>query len=220
MKKLKILLILLPLLIISYTAIAFLLMLFPTPAMHNNEQSTIRYISLTRDLAHANIMLDLSRSSIAWHTLLPDLIPAKQGYLLIGWGDQTLYQSTPTWADLEISVAAKALFMNTPAVLHFYYLPSLEGFQGEKVTLNIDTTTSQAIEQHILQTFQHNPPRLSSAGYTEYDRFYYAKGEYNILITCNTWIGNILQQSGVSISRWTPFSYNVIHGIPDKLKIP
>jgi len=219
-KKTTILLLLLPLFIAAYTLIAFLLMLFPTSLAKDSNHATKSYISITHDLAHANIMLDLARSPVAWQTLLPDLIPAKQGYLLIGWGDQDLYQSTPTWADLKVSVALKALFTNTPAVLHFYYLPTLDDLQGESITLQINTATSQAIEQHILKTFQHDTPQLSSLGYGASDRFYYASGKYNIVMTCNTWVGNVLRKSGVSISRWTPFSYNVIHSIPEPLKTP
>jgi uncharacterized protein (TIGR02117 family) len=215
-KKLKILFFLLFFSISLYTFTAFLLMLFPTSATKNSDQSTTSYISITHDLAHANIMLDLSRSSIAWHTLLPKLIPAKQGYLLIGWGDKDLYQSTPTWGDLKTSVALKALFINTSAVLHVYYFPTIDPRQTNITTLPINSTISQAIEHHILQTFQDSPPRLSSMGYTDADRFYSAKGKYNIFMTCNTWVGDLLRKSGVSISRWTPFSYNIIHSLPKK----
>lgn len=194
-------------------------MLFPTPITQNNDQANKSYVSLTRNLAHANIMLDLSRTSIDWQALLPDLIPAKQqGYLLVGWGDQEIYKNTPTWAELKPSIAFNALFINTPAVLHFTYLPNSDSLRGETVTLHMNITTSQAIEQHIFQTFQHSPPQMAALGYGANDRFYYALGKYNVFNTCNTWIGNVLRQSGMSISRWTPFSYNVIHGIPDPLK--
>jgi len=216
---LKTLLMVLLLPLIAYPSIAFLLMLFPASTPQHNEQAT-RYISITRNLAHSNIMLDLSRTSVDWHGLFPDLIPQKQGYLLIGWGDQQLYQLTPTWADLKPSVALNALFTNTAAFLHLHYLPPNDYPLDETVTLQINAATSQAIEQHILKTFQPSTPQLAFLGYDAHDRFYYASGTYNIFITCNTWIGNVLRQSGVSISWWTPFSYNVIHSIPDRLKIP
>jgi uncharacterized protein (TIGR02117 family) len=204
--------------ITAYLSIAFLLMLFPAPTTQHNEQATTSYISVTRNLAHSNIMLDLSRTSVDWHSLLPDLIPEKQGYLLVGWGDQQLYQLTPTWADLKPSVALRALFTNTSAFLHLHYLPANDYPRDETITLHISATTSQAIEQHILQTFHPSTPQLAFLGYDKHDRFYYASGIYNIFTTCNTWVGRVLRQSGVSISWWTPFSYNITHSIPDRLK--
>jgi hypothetical protein len=36
--------------------------------------------------------------------------------------------------------------------------------------------------------------------------------------TCNTWAGDVLRQSGIPVSRWTPFSYNVVYSIPVEMK--
>ncbi len=211
------LLILLLLPFIAYLSIAFLLMLFPTSTTQHSDQTT-SYVSVTRNLAHSNIMFDLSHTSVDWQRLLPELIPENQGYLLVGWGDQQLYQLTPTWADLKPEVALRALFTNTSAYLHLHYLPPDDYPLDETVVLHINAATSQAIEQHILKTFQPATPQLAFRGYDTHDRFYYASGVYNIFTTCNTWVGRVLRQSGVSISWWTPFSYNITHSIPERLK--
>ncbi len=205
-------------------------MLFPAnlqptyqPSEHDTtnpttSNATSSAISLTHDLAHVNIIIDLSKSSIAWNTLVPELVHSMNGYLLIGWGDLETYQSTPNWGDLKASVALKALFMNTPSALHIRYLPTISHLRTSVVPLHIDTLSSDTIEQRILETFPTSSPKILSAGYGTHDRFYHSVGEYNIFSTCNNWVGDVLRQSGVVVSRWTPFSYNVIYSIPKEMR--
>ncbi len=208
--------------ILLYIAISALLMLFPANLQQgdnkSNQLTKNGIISLTHDLAHVNILIDLSKSSIAWDTLIPELVPAMNGYLLVGWGDLETYQSTPNWSDLKASVALKALFTNTTSALHIRYLPSISHFRMEVTPLHINKTISNTIEQKIVETFQSSIPKILALGYDTNDRFYYSIGTYNVFNTCNTWVGDVLRQSGVAVSRWTPFSYNVIHSIPEQLR--
>ena len=216
--------------IFVYSAISWLFMLFPVNNTQsslnadkinhtNNNQSTTIFIQ--HGLAHTNIIIDLSSSSIVWGDLLPNLVPkqvsrqerGKAGFLLVGWGDKATYQSTPNWADLKASVAIKALFINTPSALHIRYFEDLGWLGDSVIPLALSKTTSHAIENRILDSFRYNKPEILSLGYDVGDRFYYSKGQYNIFNTCNTWTGDVLRQSGVSMSLWTPFSYNVVHSL-------
>ena len=218
--------------ILLYIGISSLLMLFPanTLATQKNNQPGSSQINqsiyLTHDLAHVNFLIDLSHSAIEWHQLIPELVPGKKGHLLIGWGDQQTYQSTPDWSDLKVSVALQALLMNTPSVLHLRYLPDNQYLRVSIVKLLIDAETSRALEKNILNSFgddnkQMTPvikPRLLASGYDVNDRFYHTSGSYNLFKTCNTWVGDVLRQSGIPVSYWTPLSYNVIYSIPATFK--
>lgn len=199
-------------------------MLFPkhqTPLFTQQSNSTI---SLTHDFAHANFMIDLSKSTTDWQKLLPELVPSNEGYLLIGWGEKQVYMTTPTWADLRASVAITALMINTPGLLHVHYLPYAPDQQLQVTPLLLNDASVKSIEQQILDSFatpqyqKSTRPHLLAQGYGANDHFYYAVGNYNLFTTCNTWIGKILKQAEVPVSRWTPFSYNVIYSIPASFK--
>jgi len=207
--------------ILFYVGISAVFMLFPA----NHSTATIAHknslISLTHDLAHVNIVIDLSKSSLKWHTLVPELVPSMEGYLLVGWGDKATYQSTPHWGDLQASVAIKALLINTPSAMHIRYLTSITNLSASVTPLHVNQQISETIEKNVLASFDtsfNGSPTILSAGYDAGDRFYTSKGQYNLFNTCNTWVGDVLRQSGVPISSWTPFSYNVVYSIPESLR--
>jgi len=224
--------------IFVYIAISGLLMLFPVnnaqPSLMTdntktdnvkitdgteNKQSTT--ILVQHGVAHTNIIISLSSSANDWGKLLPALVPnqtkGQEGFLLVGWGDKETYQSTPNWGDLKASVAIKALLINTPSALHIRYLEHLAWMGDSVIPLKLNQAISDAVENRILDSFRDNKPEILSLGYDAGDRFYYSKGKYNIFNTCNTWTGDVLRQSGVSMSLWTPFSYNVVQSLSVEL---
>lgn len=199
-------------------------MFFPQQATLPHQKPLNATISLTHDFAHVNFLIDLTTSTLDWQDLLPNLIPENKGHLLIGWGEKQVYMTTPTWADLRASVAISALMINTPSIMHVHYLPYHPNQQLHVTPLLLSDASVATIEQQIVNSFatgankQNNTPQLLSPGYGANDQFYYAEGSYNLFSTCNTWVGNILHKAGISVSRWTPFSYNVIYSIPASLK--
>lgn len=225
--KWVLLLVLLP--IFLFVTISAVLMLFPANQAANTpapsaKQTNVRIeplitapaIALTHDLAHVNIVVDLSQSTTNWQTLVPEVVPKMEGYLLIGWGDRQTYISTPDWSDLKLSVAARALLLNTPSVLHLRYLRTLDNLSVEVTPLQLDKEIRQKIEKGVLAAFsmEHGRPVVIAPGYGPTDRFYASRGHYNLMHTCNSWLGDLLRQSGVPVSIWTPFSYNVVYSIP------
>ena len=65
----------------------------------------------------------------------------------------------------------------------------------------------------IWDSFEHNgtgaPDRLAIEGYTPTDGFYAAKGRFDLLRTCNVWIGERLRDAGLRFGRWTPMPLSV-----------
>lgn len=206
------------LLILLYFSTSAALMLFPvflpSSTFEKNTPITDDSIALTHSLAHTNIIINLSKSSVPWDALLKELVPTMKGYLIVGWGDSDTYQSSPTWGDLKLSVALRAMFLNTTSALHVRYTPTLDILLDPITPLHISQTTSRAIEDNILNSFRERTPTILAPGYDTKDYFYHAKGSYNLFKTCNTWAGDVLRHSGVNMSLWTPLSYNVIHSLP------
>lgn len=135
----------------------------------------------------------------------------KKGYLAFGWGDKETYLNTPNIKDIKISTSLKALFINTPALMHVRYLQDIYHYQNMK-SIKLSTAQQKNLKQSILNSF--NFTKEQYRGYGREDFFYTAKGKYNLLHTCNTWTGERLREANISMSYWTPLSQNVIQALP------
>ena len=52
---------------------------------------------------------------------------------------------------------------------------------------------------------------LIGKGYTTYDEFYEAKGNYSCFKTCNSWVNSALKESNLKACYWTPFDFSVLN---------
>ena len=164
---------------------------------------------------HSDIVINLETSTVPWKEHLPNLLKSKdKGFLSFGWGDQETYLNTPTWDDLRVSTALKALFINTPSLMHVTYLKRINRFRHIKA-ISITKEQHKRLEKNILRSFGKEV-KFYHKGYRHNDKFYYSKpnNNYNIINTCNTWTGESLYDANISVSRWTPFAYNVIYSLP------
>ena len=198
-------------LIILYISTAFLFSLFPSQAkifcsMGKKEKVYILYSDV-----HSDIVFNLENISEEWIKNLPILKNKKQGYIAFGWGDKDTYLNTPTWDDIKISTSFKALFLNTPSLMHITYYPNINYFQGVK-SISITKEQSKKMKKSILKSFNFKEKIYKGYGYN--DLFYSSPFKYNLIYTCNTWTGDILRKSNIKMSYWTPFSNNVINSLP------
>jgi len=196
--------------VIIYIIIAYLFTLFP---YHNriDEHKKSKTIYLYYDDMHSDIILNIKDTEHNWQKLLPQLLKNKtNGYISFGWGDKETYIHTPSWSDLKITTALQALFINTPSLMHINYYYNIN--VNDKNIKKIRVTKSQYrhIEDSILKSFG-SKPILVHKGYWRNDLFYYSPYRYNLIHTCNTWSGDILRESNITMSYWTPFSYCVVH---------
>jgi uncharacterized protein (TIGR02117 family) len=162
---------------------------------------------------HTDIILNIKDTNHNWQKLLPQLLKNRtRGYISFGWGDQETYLHTPSWSDLELFTALKALFTNTPSLMHLNYYPNINGSTEIK---KIEVTKKQYsyIEDSILDSFGKKPIFFHK-GYWGNDLFYYSPYKYNLFNTCNTWTGDILRESNITMSYWTPLSYCVVNFFP------
>jgi len=195
-----------------YISTAFLLAFFPIET--KSIKSTLEKeekIYILYDNVHSDIVFNLENISDEWIKNLPIVKNKKRGYIAFGWGDKETYLNTPTWNKMKISTSLKALFINTPSLMHITYYPHLNYFTDVK-TINISKIQSSSIKKSILNSFDFKNQIYTGYGYQ--DLFYDSPYKYNFIHTCNTWTGETLKDSNITMSYWTPFSHNIIKSLP------
>ena len=195
--------------LIIYISIAHLLTFFPSRTVTFLEQNKSIYISYSQ--LHSDIIINVNALDEKWRKNLPKYILKSQGYLSFGWGEKEFYLNTPTWNDLKVNTALKALFTNSPSVVYVKYHHSISYLQDLKeVKLSLEQLKN--LEESIFKSFDFTNSNYK--GYGRDDIFYSSPHYYNVFKTCNTWTGEQLREANVSVSPWTPFSYNVINSLP------
>jgi len=195
-----------------YFIVAYTLTLFPKKSYIQNIKEKTIYIY--HNSMHSDIILNLKDSNYNWQKLLPNLLKNKnRGYISFGWGDKETYLNTPSWSDLKISTALKALFINTPSLLHINYYYNIDTHSKNIKKIKVTKNQYRYIEKEILNSFGKKAISVHN-GYGDSDRFYYSPYRYNLINTCNTWTGNILREANITMSYWTPFSWCVVNSLP------
>jgi uncharacterized protein (TIGR02117 family) len=163
---------------------------------------------------HSDIVIDSSSLGNIFKDYLEDTHRHREGYLAFGWGDRATYLNTPMWGDIELTTTLKALFINTPSVVHVHFYQEIKTFQNlKKVKLSYEE--KELLIKSIFKSFDIKKiEKEKSQGYGKNDFFYPSIYQYNLFNTCNTWTGERLKESNISISYWTPFSYNIIDSLP------
>jgi len=191
--------------IISYFLLSYLLMFFPKKVTTNEPKNKSVYILYSA--MHTDIVFNIEELK---QPILKEFQEKKKGYLSFGWGDKGIYMNTPTWAEINLLTALKALFVKTPSIMHIGYYPNILRYSEIK---KIDLTEEQLaqLEVTIMNDFAN---KKAYQGYTQSDFFYDAKNSYTLFNTCNTWTGEKLRKADVSISYWTPLSQNITASLP------
>lgn len=140
--------------------------------------------------------------------------PAWVSYLAFGWGDRQFYINTPTWSDLELRVALKAVIFKSESAMHVVWIDEIH--HGWKAVLLCDQQLQQLMD-YVDGTFQKTPDNqlmeITAAGYTKYDKFYEANGNFDCIHTCNSWVNRALKTAEVKTSIWSPFDKGVLYQV-------
>jgi len=161
---------------------------------------------------HTDFVLPVKTEAVDWSTIfLPRHYPIDVtgfDHVGIGWGDLDFYRSTPTWKDFSIGTALKALTGMGPAALHVQYRPG-PGAHEDCRRAEISIPQYRALADYIGATMA-SPGWPSAPGYGATDLFYAAHGHFSMFKSCNVWVGQGLQASGLPSGLWTPFSFQVL----------
>ena len=188
--------------IFIYFFTAYLFTLFPKKV--NTQEKKEKTIYILYSTIHADIVLninDINRSFLSKFKI------KKYGYLAFGWGDKETYLTTPQTNDFKLTTSLKALFLNTPSLMHVSYIDNILKYESLK-EIKISTAQEAYLNHSILETFARNKKPIR--GYGREDFFYEAKGKYNLINTCNTWAGDKLREANITMPYWTPISWSII----------
>ena len=199
-------------LIALYFLTAHIFTLFPSKKYNMNGQVK-KEIFILYNKMHSDIILKTNSLNIFSKNYLNDVIQNRDGYLAFGWGDKETYLNTPTWNEIKLSTTVKALFINTPSVIHVQFYKEIKKFKNLKI-VKVSYKQKELLIENIFNSFNIENINKIDKGYGKNDLFYPSIDKYNLFNTCNTWTGKKLRESNISISYWTPFSYNVIESLP------
>lgn len=195
-----------------YVAVACALVFLPANAKPPAEPATVEAWVLSNGV-HTDLVFPVRSATVDWRQLFPlsdfKAPPPDAEFVAIGWGDREFYLHTPTWGDLTAARAFGALSGGNRSLLHVTYLQRAQLRRGA-YKLPLSQAQYAQLVAHVRATLPSGRATpIAGAHYASDDAFYEAQGSYHLFETCNTWTGRGLRQAGVTVSRWTPFDFNV-----------
>lgn len=196
--------------VILYIIVSFLLLLLPLKSQCTKRTQTI-YIY--QDIAHTEIMIPVKYFKNSYQKHFPNLLKGQShGFLAFSYGDKDFMMKVPTWSDLDIGIALKSLFLNTPGLLRVGHYHAIN--RQESIKIKLSTTCLEKLHQSILDSFSEKNSKFQR--YLDHYRdpkvFYFqAKKSYNLFYTCNSWTGAKLKDAGLKVPYLTPFSQQVTY---------
>lgn len=184
-----------------------------SPRKKEEESTRDHQIFLHNTGVHIDVVLP---SALIPQDLLQQLrIHESVAYIAFGWGDRGFFLETPTWAELKPSVAARAMLVKSPTVMHITDYQQL-GSDWAKVPMRAEQFS--IILQYLRAGFQLDeqgrPKEIVDKGYTPDDRFFEATGHYHALVTCNVWVNRGLRRAGLRTALWTPHAKGIMRYFP------
>ena len=139
------------------------------------------------------------------------VLDQKAQFVSFGWGDENFYLNTPTWSDLTVSNACKAMFWESSTLMHVTWFTSRSEKWRE---VKVSKQQLNRIVTYLQKSFQLDKSSkkqyLLGAGYSNTDSFYKANGSYSCLKTCNTWVNDGFAQADLKACLWTPFDFGLL----------
>ena len=133
-------------------------------------------------------------------------------YVGFGWGDKGFYLETPTWAELKVSTAFRAMFWLGESAMHvtFHHRPTES---PNCVRLYLSPAQYSLLIDFIRDSFDYDAQsqvfHIQGHSYGQYDAFYEARRTYNLFYTCNSWANEGLKAAGQRAAFWTPFDAGI-----------
>lgn len=120
-------------------------------------------------------------------------------WILVGWGAREFYTTTGTYSDMSAGPIWSALTGDT-SVLRLDVWSDID--LGDRPGI----TMSAAQYTRLLAALAGSTDRraLAHPGFTETDRFFGGTGRFDVLRTCNVWVGEMLRAAGLRFGIWTP----------------
>ena len=133
-------------------------------------------------------------------------------WLIVGWGGRAFYLETPTWADLKPLPVLRALTIDR-SVLHVDVAGAALVPQPGVAAFDVDQEGLENLVAFVAGSFSTEAGTaraIPGAAYGLHDRFFEARGFFNILFGCNTWTASALRAAGLRSGLWTPLPQSLV----------
>ena len=155
---------------------------------------------------HADLVLPVRAAGLDWEDVLPRsdpaAVPAGARWIAFGAGERQVYLETPTWADLTLPTALRALTAGE-RVMHVQWVAD-PTYSARQIRLRPEEY--RRLWASVRSEFRDGRAQLiAHKGYGSSDAFYLGYGKASAIQTCNQWVADRLRIAGVETSLWTPF---------------
>lgn len=113
-------------------------------------------------------------------------------YNAYGWGSKIFFTEVNDFDDLTFETTIQSLFTEPQSLMRVLHYKRLN---PNWYTVSCTKEQYASLKHYINNSYYHN------IRYNE--DFYYAKGNYNALNTCNTWVNKGLSQAGLKALLYT-----------------
>ena len=176
-------------------------------------------VYITSNGVHLDIILPVKNLGVSFAEQLD--LPLQSSYIAFGWGDKEFYINTPTWSDVKMGTLLRALFTNSESAVHVVHINSKH---QEWLEITLCQHQLQKLNKFIESTFRNDISgkfmEIDASGYTQWDRFYRASGNFSCFQTCNNWVNSSLKAAQVKTSIWSPFDKGVLYHLKKQNKSP
>lgn len=198
--------------LVGFGALLAIAALVPRQWSVVREQNCEFTIYLASDGFHTNFFVPVKTPVFNWGDRLNLAEIANQSrqnyrYLQFGWGDRIFYVETPSWDQVKLSNALRALFYwRNESALFVKGHPALPHLPHEAVKcLRLNKDNYLALMNFIDTSFQtddRGQKHRIASGQDQQSSFYAATGYYSSLNTCNSWTANGLRAANVNTPLW------------------
>jgi uncharacterized protein (TIGR02117 family) len=194
-----------------YEILVFLLSVIPVNRDFTPTDNGVEILVGTNNV-HTEIIMPAANEYYDWRELIPFDhfygVDTSYRYIALGWGDKGFYINTPTWDDLDLGIAFKALFLPTEAALHVTYIIRPPLFSPDYVRLRINENQYQNLINFILPYFRIDEEGavipIPEAAFLHNENFFEALDQYTLFNTSNNWTNRALKRTGIRTALWSP----------------
>jgi uncharacterized protein (TIGR02117 family) len=194
---------------VLYLLASVILPLIPGPGRDLSGPLT-RTIGLIQGPIHTDILFPLTaevraRFAFADAAGVPVQNP-EAVWLVFGWGSAAFYTTAGTYADISASAVLTAA-SGDGAVIRLDVAGPIQPVENLSY-LDLSQAQFEALLDQASAAFASQTP-IDHPGFTGFDAFFPAHGQFSILRTCNVWLGETMRASGIPFGLWTPANWSV-----------
>ncbi|WP_299047355.1 TIGR02117 family protein [uncultured Tateyamaria sp.] len=128
-------------------------------------------------------------------------------WLVVGWGARDFYTSTGTYLDL----APRSIWRAITGDRGVMRVDLAGTVPADWPALHLTDAQYRALIAGLTDSFASGAATqpMDHPGFSEWDRFFPARGRFHLFNTCNVWVGDMLRHAGIRFGIWTPTPYAV-----------